>query len=76
MELARDHFPYPQGFVWADPDLDSLTENLRRALERPEEAAPRSQVAKRQVMDYFCSSQLIELYRAQVSRLSTLTRQR
>lgn len=74
VELAKDHFPYPQGFVWADPDLDSLTENLRLVLECPEEAAPRSLVAKRQVMDYFCSSHLIDLYRTQVQRLSTLAR--
>jgi glycosyltransferase involved in cell wall biosynthesis len=72
VELAKDHFPYPQGFVWADPDLDSLTENLRLALEHPEAAASRSLAARRQVMDHFCSPHLIKLYRAQMQRLSML----
>lgn len=73
VELAKDHFPYPQGFVWADPDLDSLTENLRLVLEHPEEATCRARSARRQVMDYFCSPLLIESYREQLQRLSALT---
>lgn len=73
VELTKDHFPYPKGFVWADPDIDSLAENLRLALDDPEEAASRARLARRRVMDYFCSPRLIDSYRAQLQRLAMPT---
>ena len=47
VELPEDYPPYPRGFVWADPDVDSLARRLREAHEdRPEALAAGRRVAR------------------------------
>ncbi|MCB2016690.1 MAG: glycosyltransferase family 4 protein [Hydrogenophaga sp.] len=72
VELPADYFPYPQGFVWADPDVDSLAENLRFVLESPEEVKCRAMAARERVLDYFCSDRLVDAYRAELDCLKQL----
>ncbi|WP_171984816.1 glycosyltransferase family 4 protein [Hydrogenophaga sp. A37] len=72
VELAEDHLPYPQGFVWADPDVDSLADNLRFVLDRPDEVRVRTEAARRHILEFFCSPRLVASYRAELERLSTL----
>jgi hypothetical protein len=74
-ELAADHFPYPRGFVWADPDVGSLADNIRLVLDRPDEVRQRTEAARRHIMAFFCSPQLIASYRAELERLSALAQQ-
>lgn len=72
VELAEDHFPYPKGFVWADPDVDSLADNIRFVLDRPDEVRQRTEAARRHILEFFCSPQLVASYRSELERLSTL----
>lgn len=74
VELPADYFPYPQGFVWADPDVNSLAENLRFVLESPDEVRRRAVAARAHVLDFFCSERLVAAYRAELDRLSALGR--
>jgi glycosyltransferase involved in cell wall biosynthesis len=39
--LDRPHGPYPQGAVWAEPDVDHAAELMRAVVEHPEEARSR-----------------------------------
>lgn len=73
-ELPSDYFPYPQGFVWADPDVDSLAENLRFVLESPDEVRRRAVASRAHVLDFFCSERLVADYRAELDRLAGLGR--
>ena len=72
VELAEDHFPYPRGFVWADPDVASLADNIRLVLDRPDEVRQRTEAARRHILEFFCSPGLLKAYRAELERLSTL----
>ena len=53
VELAADYIPYPQGFVWADPDVASLAEQLLRVHRDRADALQRAGVARQRVLDYF-----------------------
>lgn len=71
-ELADDYPPYPRGYVWADPDVDSLSEQLLAVYRDPGEAERRARLAQRRVLDYFCSGRLIERYAEEWRRISRL----
>ncbi len=45
--------PYPQGFVWADPDLDQAAEQMRFVYENREAAAERGQRGRETVLKLF-----------------------
>jgi len=44
VEIERDHGPYKEGWLWAEPDLDHAAQLMRRVFENREQAA---QVAAR-----------------------------
>jgi glycosyltransferase involved in cell wall biosynthesis len=70
VELPDDYPPYPQGFVWADPDVDSLARRLREAHDDRPEALRRAAVSRERVLRYYCSPALIESYRAELRRIA------
>lgn len=70
VELEDDYVPYPQGFVWADPDVDSLASQLKQVHENPAEADRKAKAAKQRVLDYFCSPTLIARYAAELRRVA------
>jgi glycosyltransferase involved in cell wall biosynthesis len=70
--LPDDYFPYPRGFVWANPDVASLAQRLREVVDMPQEVRSRTEQARREVTDYFCSARLVEAYRAEIDRLDRL----
>lgn len=72
IELEGDYIPYPQGFVWADPDIESLAEQLSFVQQNPDEAKKRALVARQRVIDYFCSPSLIHTYASEIERISRL----
>jgi glycosyltransferase involved in cell wall biosynthesis len=69
-ELPDDYPPYPRGFVWADPDVDSLARRLREAHAARPEALRRAAVARERVLRYYCSPALVEAYRADLRRIA------
>lgn len=68
-ELACDHFPYPKAYVWAEPDIESVVQCMRKVLEQPEETQRRIQIAQQQVLQYFCAPQLPQAYRHHLENL-------
>ena len=72
IELQDDYPPYPQGFVWADPDVASLAEHLSFVQQNPDEARKRAQVARQRVIEFFCSPSLIHTYMTEIQRISRL----
>lgn len=72
VELPDDYFPYPRGFVWGNPDVASLAQRLREAVDRPKDVRSRTEQARHEVTDYFCSDRLVEAYRAELDRLEHL----
>jgi glycosyltransferase involved in cell wall biosynthesis len=70
VELPEDYPPYPRGFVWADPDVDSLARRLREAHEDRPEALRRAAVSRERVRRYYCSPALIQSYRAELRRIA------
>jgi len=72
VELPDDYFPYPRGFVWANPDVTSLAQRLREVVDMPQEVKSRTEHARCQVTDYFCSARLVDAYRAEIDRLERL----
>ena len=71
-DLEGDYLPYPQGFVWADPDVDSLASLLDRVHRDRAEAIRRAQTARARVLDFFCTPSLPATYNAELSRISAL----
>jgi hypothetical protein len=67
-ELSEECPPYPKGFVWADPNISSLAHQLRQVAAHPEAAQTRADRARRRVLDYFSSNQLVEKYRLAIKR--------
>jgi glycosyltransferase involved in cell wall biosynthesis len=72
VELAGDYVPYPQGFVWADPDVESLARQLSLVHRNRDEAARRARIARQQVLDFFSSTSLIDTYKSELNRISRL----
>lgn len=72
VELEGDYTPYPQGFVWADPDVKSLAQQLTFVLQHRDEAQKRASVARQRVLDFFSSPSLVDTYKTELSRISRL----
>ena len=72
LELAADYLPYPSGFVWADPDVTSLTRQLELAHRDRPGTKRRAAMAKQRALDYFCSDALVSTYRFELQRISSL----
>jgi glycosyltransferase involved in cell wall biosynthesis len=71
-ELEDDYLPYPQGFVWADPDLDSLAAQMMLVHNNREEALERADIARHRVLEYYCSPTLVGIYKKELSRIAGL----
>jgi O-antigen biosynthesis protein len=69
IELTEDYEPYPKGFTWADPDVESIARLLRDVVERPVVARARAVKARTCVLDIFASSALIETYSSELDRI-------
>lgn len=68
VELPEEYHPYPKGFVWVDPDIGSMAEQMNQVVCRPEEASKRATLARQRVLDYFCSDRLIKQYQSAFKR--------
>lgn len=68
VELPAEYHPYPKGFVWVDPDIDSMADQMHQVVRSPEEAAMRAATARQRVLDYFCSDRLIKQYQSAFKR--------
>lgn len=68
VELPAEYHPYPKGFVWADPNIDSIALQMRQVLQSPEQALLRASQARQRVLDYFSSDLLIEQYQSALKR--------
>jgi len=71
IELEDDYFPYPRGFVWADPDVDSIAAQLLEVYRNPAEADRKGAAAQTTVLDYFCAPELIARYQQAMRRIAT-----
>ncbi|RYH42279.1 MAG: glycosyltransferase, partial [Alcaligenaceae bacterium] len=69
-ELAADYWPYPNGFVWADPSLQSLASQLRSVHEDQASAKERAKAAKKRVLDFFCTPALLATYQTALGAIS------
>ncbi|MDI3382368.1 glycosyltransferase family 4 protein [Xenophilus aerolatus] len=69
VELPSDYVPYPAGYVWADPEVESLAQHLMDVHADRPRALAKARVAQRRVMDYFCSTALVETYRERLNNL-------
>lgn len=72
LEIASDYPPYPKGFIWADPDVESLARLLRDVVAWPDVANARAAIARARVLDVFASPALIETYRGELERMERL----
>jgi glycosyltransferase involved in cell wall biosynthesis len=72
VEIAEDHAPYPCGFVWADPDLESLSCQLRAVATNPQLAQERAAVARERVLANFASDAVIQTYQRELERAATI----
>lgn len=59
-EIASDHGPYAQGFVWAEPDEGSLVEGLRAVMADPVAAQARAKLARNRILAQFASHRAIQ----------------
>ncbi len=73
IELVDDYIPYPQGFVWADPQLDSLSAQMMLVHADRSEAMFRAEVARKRVLEYFCSPSLISNYGSELKRIASVS---
>jgi glycosyltransferase involved in cell wall biosynthesis len=64
VELAEDYAPYPQGYVWAEPDLHSLAAALGEAASNKPAALARANSARVLAIDHFSSARLLGEVRA------------
>lgn len=62
IELEDDYVPYPRGFVWADPIVESIARRLAEVHGQPDEAKRRAGLARSKVLAYFCSPELVRGY--------------
>ena len=72
VELVDDYVPYPQGYVWADPDVESIAAQLVSVHTDRPTAVAKGEAARSRVLDYFCSPALIDNYARQMRRISGL----
>ncbi len=69
-ELEGDYLPYPQGFVWAEPDVDSLIAQMTLVHGNRDEARRRAEIARRRVLEYYCSPALTGIYKNELERIA------
>ena len=69
-ELAADYLPYPSRFVWADPDVRSLTVELGLVHRDRAGTQRRAAIAKQRALDYFCSEALVSIYQTELQRIA------
>ena len=63
VELADDFAPYPRGYVWAEPALQSVADSMRAVVADPQEARTRAAAAQAKVLRHFASPHLIDTVR-------------
>lgn len=71
LEIETEAFPYPAGYVWCDPSIESMAKHMRFVQENAGAARLKGAAGRRRIMDRLCSDQLINDYRQQIGRLST-----
>lgn len=69
VELPAEYQPYPKGFVWADPKVDSLAQRMRQVVDQPVQAQTRATTARHRILEAFASTNLIKRYQTTVERL-------
>lgn len=62
LELPSEYHPYPKGFVWANPKVDSIAHQMRQVVDNSEMVRLRTATARSRVIDYFSSAPLLERY--------------
>jgi glycosyltransferase involved in cell wall biosynthesis len=67
--VGAGNAPYPEGAAWADPDLDSAAEQMRRVVEEPALAATRAEAAHRRVLGLYSVEAAGERLAREVARL-------
>ncbi|MDD5267440.1 MAG: glycosyltransferase [Methylococcales bacterium] len=70
VELEDNYVPYPKGYIWADPDVDSIACALHKVHHNKEQALIRAAVAQKRVLDFFAAPSVIEDYKAELRRLT------
>jgi glycosyltransferase involved in cell wall biosynthesis len=53
IELAETIEPYPDGFIWADPDHGSIRQRLREVFENPEKARILAEAGYNRICELF-----------------------
>jgi glycosyltransferase involved in cell wall biosynthesis len=71
--LERDHLPYPAEAVWADPDLASAVEAMRRIVEHPAEARGRGLRGAHRVEELYGLEAASDRFRAEIARVLSTT---
>jgi glycosyltransferase involved in cell wall biosynthesis len=71
-ELEGDYWPYPRGYVWAEPDVISLGKQLSLVHRHRDIALRRAKVARQRVLDTFCSSSLVARYRSELANITAV----
>jgi len=71
-ELTEAHAPYPQGYVWATPDVCSLKAALRDVVSLPSVARDRASAARRLALEEFASPTVIQKYRTALEQSASI----
>lgn len=70
VRLEKDLGPYPTGAVWAEPDLDHATAQMRLVLQQPLEATRRAAVGRRRVDALYSVDAAARRYAQEFDRLA------
>jgi len=73
-ELADDYIPYPKGFVWANPEIDSIAEKLIEIVNYSDDALEKAAIGRNMVLNYFSSGDLLLKYKEELNRLNEFSR--
>lgn len=68
VELPAEYYPYPKGFVWADPKIESLAQRMCQIVEEPDSAITRAICARNRIMETFTSNGLVAQYATAIQR--------
>ena len=69
VETDQDCSPYPVGYIWADPVISSIQENMRYVYSHPEEAEIIAQRASKNVRDLFSVETTANSLRAELESI-------
>ena len=64
VELPEEYHPYPKGFVWIEPRIDSIAHQMLQVINNPELVRNRLDNARNRVIDYFSSPKLLNKYKS------------